>query len=184
LGFRWWQGTDLHLARSLWGDPDVTRLIGGPFTPGQVRARLEQEIAGATANGIQYWPIFLLSNDDLAGCCGLRPYRPAERVFELGFHLRKAHWGNGYAREAAQAVMEHAFSSLGAKTLFAGHHPENDTSKRLLELLGFRYVRDEHYAPTGLMHSSYLLTQGDFVEFQGKQGVPQAFSARDTQSQD
>jgi RimJ/RimL family protein N-acetyltransferase len=161
LGFRWWQATELNLARSLWGDPEVTRLIGGPFTPEQVRARLEQEIAGATANGIQYWPIFLLSNDDFAGCCGLRPYRPAEEILEIGFHLRRNHWGNGYASEAAQAVIDYAFSSLAAKALFAGHHPANETSKRLLEKLGFRYVGDEHYAPTGLMHPSYLLARED-----------------------
>ena len=161
LGFRCWRPDDLDLARSLWEDPEVTGLIGGPFTPEEVRRRLEQEIAGATASGIQYWPVFLLSNDDFAGCCGLRPYRPEENIFEIGFHLRRSHWGNGYAGEAAQAVIEYAFSSLAAKALFAGHHPENEASKRLLEKLGFRYERDEHYAPTGLMHRSYLLKRGD-----------------------
>jgi len=163
LGFRWWEAPDLELAESLWGDPEVTRLIGGPFPLEQIHQRLEQEIAGAKSNRMQYWPIFLLSNDDFAGCCGLRPYRPAGSIFEIGFHLRRAHWGQGYAQEAARVVIEHAFTSLGAKALFAGHHPENETSKRLLEKLGFRYERDEHYGPSGLMHPSYLLKRADFA---------------------
>jgi hypothetical protein len=40
LGFRHWALGDLPLAASLWGDPEVTRLIGGPFTPDQVEERL------------------------------------------------------------------------------------------------------------------------------------------------
>lgn len=160
LGFRWWQAADLRLARSLWEDPEVTRLIGGPFSEEQIRERLEQELAAAKSHGIQYWPIFLLSNEDFVGCCGLRPCRPEEKILEIGFHLRRAHWGKGYGSEAAQAVIEHAFSVLEVSALFAGHHPANDASKRLLEKLGFRYVQDEHYAPTGLMHPSYLLKRG------------------------
>jgi RimJ/RimL family protein N-acetyltransferase len=157
LSFRWWALADLELAESLWGDPEVTRFIGGPFPKEEVRRRLEQEIANGMAHGIQYWPIFLLSEEEFAGCCGLRPHRPAENIFELGFHLHKAHWGKGYASEAARAAIEHAFQSLGASALFAGHHPDNEISKRVLEKLGFRYVRHGYYAPTGLMHPTYLL---------------------------
>lgn len=91
------------------------------------------------------------------GCCGLRPYRVEEGVYELGFHLRPEHWGQGYASEAARAAIGYAFDSLGARALFAGHHPRNTASSRLLAKLGFRYTHDEFYPPTGLEHPSYLL---------------------------
>lgn len=154
LGFRGWRDADLDLALGLWGDAEVTKLIGGPFTPEQVRERLAREIATQRDHGIQYWPIFLLADDTHVGCCGLRPY---EDIYELGFHIRSAHWRRGYALEAARAVIHHAFDALGAKALFAGHNPKNAASRVLLETLGFRYQRDEYYAPTGLQHPSYLL---------------------------
>jgi len=44
---------------------------------------------------------------------------------ELGFHLIKAKWGNGYAFEAAQSVIWHAFDKLQFPLLRAGHHPDN-----------------------------------------------------------
>jgi hypothetical protein len=44
LGFRSWRDEDLPLAMGLWGDPKVTALIGGPFTPEMVRERLTKEI--------------------------------------------------------------------------------------------------------------------------------------------
>jgi RimJ/RimL family protein N-acetyltransferase len=156
LGFRCWSGADTELAWGLWGDPEVTRLIGGPFSRPQVEEKLRLEIERLAAHGVQYWPVFLRSSGEHVGCCGLRPYAPEEAILELGFHLKSASQGHGYAMEAARAVMGHAFGALGARGLFAGHHPENAASRRLLSKLGFSYVRDEHYAPTGLMHPSYL----------------------------
>jgi len=160
LGFRPWSDADLDLAMGLWGDPEVTRLIGGSFSRDQVRERLAREIATLREYGVQYWPVFLLVAGDHVGCCGLRPYRIEERVYELGCHLRRAYWGQGYAQEAARAVIGYAFGALGAAALFAGHNPANEASRHLLLKLGFVYTHDEYYAPTGLYHPSYLLRAG------------------------
>ena len=135
----------------------MTRLIGGPFSREQVRKRLAREIATFREHGMQYWPIFLLTTGEHIGCCGLRPYNAGERVHELGFHIRKAHWRQGYAQEAARAVIAHAFDVLGATALFAGHNPANEPSRQLLLKLGFQYTHDDYYAPSGLYHPSYLL---------------------------
>jgi RimJ/RimL family protein N-acetyltransferase len=160
LGFRRWCATDTAHAQSLWGDAEVTRFFGGPFPTPEIEARLAREIAQQANHGVQYWPIFLLENQEFVGCCGLRPYPStdfAETVYELGFHLRTQFWGRGLAMEAARAVIDHAFDALSATSLFAGHHPDNAASARLLEKLGFRYDRHEFYAPTGREHPSYLL---------------------------
>jgi RimJ/RimL family protein N-acetyltransferase len=159
LGFRTWTPDDLPLALGLWGDPEVTRLIDarGCLSEDDVRQRLAREIATQAGEGLQYWPIFLLEGGEHVGCCGLRPYDRARRILEIGFHVRRAMWGRGYASEAARAVIAHAFGALGAAALFAGHNPKNEDSRRLLLKLGFRYTHDEHYPPTGLDHPSYLL---------------------------
>jgi RimJ/RimL family protein N-acetyltransferase len=157
LGFRLWCMDDLPLALALWGDISVTRFIGGPFSEKQIQERLTREIASMQTNGIQYWPLFVLAEGDFVGCCGLRPYRPEEKICELGFHLRPAYWDKGFAAEAAQAVIKHAYESLRAKGLFAGHSPENLASRKVLQKLGFRFTHEELYAPTGKMHSCYFL---------------------------
>ena len=158
LGFRQWSEADIDLAMGLWGDPEVTKLIGGPLSRAHVQERLSQEFATLQTHGVQYWPMFLLATGEHVGCCGLRPYKTEERIYEIGVHLRKAYWGQGYAPEATQAVMEYAFNTLGVKALFAGHNPANAASRRVLQKLGFRYTHDEYYPPTGLHHPSYLLT--------------------------
>jgi [ribosomal protein S5]-alanine N-acetyltransferase len=114
------------------------------------------------SHGVQYWPIFLLATGEHVGCCGLRPYRAEEKIYEVGVHLRRAYWGQGYAGEATRTAMGYAFDTLGATALFAGHNPANEASRRVLQTLAFRYTHDEYYPPTGLDHPSYILTAEEF----------------------
>ena len=145
------------MAQELWSDARVTGLFGGPYTPAQVRARLTQEIAFQRDHGMQYWPVFLLEDGRHAGCCGLRPYHPEDRIPELGYHLRPAFWGQGLATEASTAVIDYGFKVLGAEALFAGHHPANEASRRVLLKLGFVYTGDAIYPASGTMEPTYLL---------------------------
>lgn len=158
LTFRSWCDDDLALARGLWGDPRVTKMVSrAPFDDQQVRDRLAYEIANERDHGVQYWPIFRRSNGDHVGCCGLRPRDPAQRILELGFYLHPDHWGQGLVTEAARATMALAFGPLAVSALFAGHHPDNAASRRVLERLGFRPTHAELFPPTGLYHPCYLL---------------------------
>lgn len=148
LEFRAWREDDVDLAIALWGDARVTAKIGRQ----DPRERLAREMACEREHGISYWPFF--SSGDFVGACGLRPKEGT--VLEIGFHLRPEHWGRGLAAEAARAVIAHGWT-LGATALFAGHHPENASSRALLERLGFRQTHEELYEPTGLLHPSYVL---------------------------
>jgi RimJ/RimL family protein N-acetyltransferase len=165
LRFRRWTADDFELARALWGDERVTRLFHrGRLDDDQVRARLERELVNEREHGIQYWAMFVKDDGRLAGCCGLRPAAspdPAERLYELGFHLRPECWGAGYATEAGRAVVRRAFEIHGANALVAGHHPDNHASRNVLLKLGFRHTHDELYPPTGVEHPSYRLTRED-----------------------
>jgi ribosomal-protein-alanine N-acetyltransferase len=157
LGFRCWSNDDLPLARELWGDIDVTRFFGGPFSEAEIGQRLNREITNMNAFQFQYWPINLLSDNEHVGCCGLRPYRLEEEIYELGFHLRPQYWGQELAQEAARAVVSYAFEKIGAKALSAGHHPKNLASKKVLEKLGFKYTHDEFFVALGINIPYYRL---------------------------
>lgn len=157
MGFSHWRAGDIRLAETLWGNPQVTKYIcaSGVFTKADILKRLETEIKNSEEYGVQYWPVFELVSGDLVGCCGLRPH--GQNEYEIGFHLRPEYWGKGYAKEAASAVIDYAFTVLKAEKLFAGHNPNNIASKKLLYKLGFTYIGDEYYEPTGLYHPSYEL---------------------------
>lgn len=142
---------------ALWGDPQVGRYItaSGAFSRQEAAGRLQTERENQRLHGVQYWPVFLLEGEAFAGCCGLRPFPSEDRAYELGVHLLPSYWGRGLATEAARAAIDYAFSSLEAQALFAGHHPENHGSKKVLKKIGFQSIGDHFYPPTGLLHPSY-----------------------------
>jgi ribosomal-protein-alanine N-acetyltransferase len=157
IGFRWWTKDDSELARELWGDPEVTRLFSKmPFSNTQVQERLRSELECASSDGIQYWPIFDIATGQHIGCAGLRPWQPAERIFEMGYHLRPAHWGKGYATEAGKLILKYGIQNCSASAIIARHHPENFASKNVLLKLRFESNGADFYEPTGLMHPSYI----------------------------
>ena len=70
---------------------------------------------------------------------------------ELGYWIARAHWGCGYASEAARAVLRLA-TTLGHARITAHHFTDNPSSARVLEKVGFR--------PTGQMLARYSLGRG------------------------
>lgn len=160
IGFRHWRADDQGLAYMLWGDSEVTRFISKPggFSKEEVQSRLLLEVDNQHQYGVQYWPLFILNTGDFLGCCGFRPFHQEANTLELGFHLMKEQWGQGYASEAASAAIQYAASNLLSAHIVAGHHPENTSSCKVLERLGFSHIGDNYYEPTGLYHPSYRLT--------------------------
>lgn len=57
---------------------------------------------------------------------------------DLGYWFERASWGRGYAREAAQAVVDFAFGEVRLRGLRSGHAAENAASGNVLLKLGFR----------------------------------------------
>ena len=55
---------------------------------------------------------------------------------ELGYWIGVPHWGNGFATEAARAIVDYAFRAVGAARVYARHAGCNAASGRVLEKLG------------------------------------------------
>ena len=69
---------------------------------------------------------------------------PPNRGAWIGYCFNRRYWGRGYATEAARAVVDFGFASLGLHRIFATCAPENTASARVLEKLGMR--REGHMA--------------------------------------
>lgn len=57
---------------------------------------------------------------------------------ELGYWFERSCWGQGYAFEAAQALVQFAFGEIGLSKLRSGHAADNPASGNVLLKLGFR----------------------------------------------
>jgi RimJ/RimL family protein N-acetyltransferase len=93
----------------------------------------------ATANSDDGERVFLITRGaTVLGACGLARLNRAQP--EIGYWLGVAFWGQGYATEAARALIDHAFGDLGYETLAGGARVSNPASRRVLEKCGFQWT--------------------------------------------
>lgn len=78
-----------------------------------------------------------LTNGTVLGACGL-DLRDGQSP-ELGYWFGTQYWGQGYATEAARALIDHAFGDLGYDELQSGARISNPASRRVLEKCGFQW---------------------------------------------
>lgn len=163
--YRLWKDVPKKFAYQLWQNQDVARYIhkDGIFSDEDVESRISVENIQFDEFGVQYFPLFIQSDtaDIFIGVAGLRPTNE-NKVFEFGVHLLPNFWHQGFASEAGHHILNWGFNSLDAMEIRAGHNPNNYASKKMLTSLGFNYIYDQYYAPTGLNHPTYSITFEDY----------------------
>jgi RimJ/RimL family protein N-acetyltransferase len=82
--------------------------------------------------------IRLRSTGTLIGGIGLHPDAEHNRA-ELGYWIGVPHWGNGYATEAARAVVHYGFEEFELNRIFAGHFGNNPASGNVLRKIGMKH---------------------------------------------
>lgn len=141
LALRRFTGDDADLLIELDSDPAVTRYLTGgePTAPEVVRTRhLPNILAGYEKWGGDFglFAAHEKDGDAFVGWFCLRPEPggPLDQV-ELGYRLRQAAWGNGYATEGSQALLAKAFTELGVRVVWAETMCVNHRSRNVLSKL-------------------------------------------------
>jgi RimJ/RimL family protein N-acetyltransferase len=152
LRLRAFTAADVDHLVALDADPAVMRYInGGMPTP---RAEIVDEVLpafmrrGEAGTGWGFWAAEEKATGTFLGWFHLRP-RPGSGTLdepELGYRLRREAWGKGFATEGARALIEKAFTDLGARRVYAETMAVNVASRRVMEKAGLRYVRTFHAA--------------------------------------
>jgi ribosomal-protein-alanine N-acetyltransferase len=90
------------------------------------------------SQGTDFWAVALKESNLLVGHLYFNPVEPAELgVWELGYIFNPRYQHQGYAAEAAGALVDFAFSHLNAHRIVALCNPLNTASWKLLERIGF-----------------------------------------------
>ena len=89
-----------------------------------------------------YWAAEEKSGGTFLGWFELRPVDPGSpAVVELGYRLRRAAWGRGYATEGCRALIDKGFTDLGVQRVVAETMAVNTASRRVMEKAGLTFVR-------------------------------------------
>jgi [ribosomal protein S5]-alanine N-acetyltransferase len=126
------------------GDADRIALLGGDWDVARMTGRIpypySQDAALHWVSGLAEGEVVfgIEHQGELIGICGFSP--KGDGSAELGYWIGKDYWGQGFATEAADALMSYGFTKSGVKRFTCSHFTDNAGSARVVTKLGFRSV--------------------------------------------
>jgi ribosomal-protein-alanine N-acetyltransferase len=135
------------------GDPVVNR-----YMPYPLHTDIRQAEEWIRSLGDKNEFVFCLRDTGEVVGGGSMSYREAFDAYELGYNLKRKHWGMGYATEAAKALIQWAYEELGVHDFMARHANANHASGNVIQKCGFqfeRYVKLEKYGGNEAFDATY-----------------------------
>jgi len=122
-------------------DPEISDRVAWPCHENIAASRyfIARSLVGYAQGGHYEWGLKRRVDGTLIGTCGFGEIDLTRRAGDINYVLAKPYWGQGYATEAAAAVLQFGFIQLGLRVIEANAFPENIASLHVLAKLGMRY---------------------------------------------
>ena len=136
-------------------DADVMYAYEGAFSGSETQEWLDKQIRNYKNYGFGLWAVTLKTTGEMIGDCGLtmQAYKGG-KILEIGYHLQKKYWHNGYAAEAAIACKRYAFETLKADEVFSIIRDNNTASQNVAKRNGMTIIDTfvKHYRGIDMPH--------------------------------
>lgn len=142
LLIRSFRTSDVDAFHARRNDPEVARFQ--TWTIPYPRERSEKVVSEVMAmdgpTNDDWWmgTVELLDTGEVVGDVAINLTWEA-RCAEIGYTFARGHWGNGYAVEAGEAMVEFLFDAVGVTRIAGTLHPDNVASAMVLERIGFLF---------------------------------------------
>ena len=149
LVLRDWREEDWPRFWAATNTPAVMRWLGGVADDAKRRGAQDRLLSYTRDHGHTFWVVERKDDGAILGFCGLKRCNQQGSpigMMEVGWRLREDAWGKGYAKEAAAAALDLAFTRFGADEVIALTVTGNSPSWGLMIRLGMRRRIDLDFA--------------------------------------
>ena len=138
-------------------DSDIMQHYPYIFDEARVRGWISRNRSRYEIDGFGLWAVCLRENGEMIGDCGLT-LQPidGERLPEIGYHIRQSFQRKGYAKEAAAAVRDWAFTHTDYDALYSYCKDTNIPSVRAAESTGMHFLKTYTDETNALTHVSFI----------------------------
>lgn len=140
---------DFDALHAMWSDPFVMRDLGPVKSTAHSRATIARHLGYGPSHGLGFHAVERREDGAVIGFCGLKPGAPDTPIadeIEIGWMFARAHWGQGFAREAASACLDWVWTNRDVPRVVAITAACNIASRTLMERLGMAWVADFEHA--------------------------------------
>ncbi|HVP63471.1 MAG TPA: GNAT family N-acetyltransferase [candidate division Zixibacteria bacterium] len=146
----------------LLGDPVAMRYFPKTYSREEAVEWIERNQRRYRIFGYGLWAVVLRETGEVLGNCGPTWHEINDELqLEVGYHFRRLYWGNGYATEAARAVIEWCFENIPVDHVISLIRSENKTSRRVAERNGLFVAGSAMFH--GMEHLVYRMERGRWV---------------------
>ena len=147
LVLRPFRKSDFEDLKSVWGDRETMSFYPEIYSDKRMREIVSEQIATYDKYGYGLFVVLEKYNGSFVGDCGIT-IQDIDGVdeYEIGYRIKKEHWGVGYATEAALAVKKYGFETLHLKKLCSYMESAHKQSRRVAEKIGMK-VEKEYLNP-------------------------------------
>lgn len=151
---------DLDALAKVLSDPITMQFYPKPYDRQGITDWIERNRRRYQEHGHSLWGMVLKSSGELIGDCGLAMQNvEGQNEIEIGYHVRRDHWKQGYSTEAARACRDYGFAQLKAPCLISLIRPENIASRRVAEKNGMIILKEVIWA--NLPHVVYAIERNN-----------------------
>ena len=119
------------LSMKYWSDPPIASIDDAKIV-------LQKDTESDERGDSMCWAVMLDGHETMIGKCILFQFSQANRRAEIGYILNREYWGQGLMRQALEAVIDFAFTTLELHRIEADVDADNGASLAILERLGFK----------------------------------------------
>lgn len=148
LILRGWRDEDVTPFHAMCNDAEVMRFLGPLLSRADAQAAADRQNGFLASLGYCFWAVERKADGAFLGFCGIKPGpegTPIAGEFEIGWRLRRDAWGQGYAREAAAATLDWAWTNTDAPEVSAMTVLDNRNSWGLMIRLGMQRDHDADF---------------------------------------
>jgi RimJ/RimL family protein N-acetyltransferase len=141
LIIRNWHVDDIVPYAAIIGNPQVMQFIGDglPKPPEEAIHAIEKYNGQIEQQGWARFAVALKESNEVIGFCGFDIYNDE---LDFGYRLGQKYWGQGYATEAARAVLDLGVNQFKFPRIVCHAFKENVASIRVIEKLGIPFDKE------------------------------------------
>lgn len=145
-------------------DQETMQYYPTTFDLEKTRSWIDWNLDNYKRYGFGLWAVILKGTNQFIGDCGITMqdiHNDGNLFPEIGYHIDKRFWCNGYASQAAKASMKFAFENTNHDEIFSYQKWTNIPSRRVAEKMGMS-LREEYVDGKNEKTSVYSITRTEF----------------------
>ena len=163
LRIREYTEEDFDALYEILSDGETMKYYPRPYDENGVRRWIDWCLESYRQNGFGLWALELKETGTFIGDCGISMQRiDGELLPEIGYHVHKKYWRQGYAKEACRAVKDWLFENTDYPCTYSYMNRENIASRATAASNGMTLIKE--YVSDGEALAVYAITREEWQE--------------------